>query len=289
MDTQDLQSWERNRHALLGLAYRMLGDRARAEDLVQEAWIRWSGRTEREVADPRSYLVAVVTRLCLNELGSARARREESRGNRLPEPVAAEAPGLGALEQISMALLVALQRLTPAERAVLLLHDVFDYGHAEVGRLVGKTEAACRKMLSRARSNLAAESRMQRATREEHERLLDAFVRAVSAGDVAGLASLLAADAVIVTDGGAAGRQLGGFQSLPDPLQGSENVAAFVCEVSRRNGRALELARCELNGQPAVLFRLGGQPFAALLLGVDGGHIHRIYFQADAARLTRLG
>jgi RNA polymerase sigma-70 factor (ECF subfamily) len=277
MDSDDLQVWKKHRPTLLGLAYRMLGEIGRAEDLVQESWIRWSGRTDREVADPRSYLVAVVTRLCLNELGSARARREESRSDRLPEPVILEQVGLG--EQISMALLVALQRLTPAERAVLLLHDVFDYGHAEIGRLVDKTEAACRKMLSRARSNLAAESRMQLATREEHERLLAAFVQAVTTGDVAGLAGLLAADAVLVTDGP---------QRLPGPLQGRERVARFVCGVSRQNGSGLQFSRCELGGQPAMLFRQGDQPFAVLLLGVDGGAIHRIYFQADPARLSRV-
>jgi RNA polymerase sigma-70 factor (ECF subfamily) len=277
MDTHDLQVWERHRSTLLGLAYRMLGDWARAEDLVQEAWIRWSGRADREVADPRSYLVAVVTRLCLNELGSARARKEESRSDRLPEPVVLEQVGLG--EQISMALLVALQRLTPAERAVLLLHDVFDYGHAEIGRLVDKTETACRKMLSRARANLAAESRMQQTTREEHERLLDAFLQAVTTGDIAGLASLLAADATLLTDGP---------RRLPGPLQGRERVAQFVCQIARQRGSGLLYSKCELNGQPALLFRQGEQPFAALLLGIDGGEIQRVYFQADPGRLNRL-
>src|SRR4051812_5243697 len=131
----------------------MLGDLARAEDMVQEAWLRWRQHRD-EAASPKAYLITVVTRLCLNELGSARARREEARSDRLPEPIDLDEGGLGQvqkLEQLSMAFLVLLQRLTPAERAVLLLHEVFDFDHAEIAELVGNSAAACRKLLERAR------------------------------------------------------------------------------------------------------------------------------------------
>src|SRR4029453_16909682 len=141
----DLAVFESYRALLAALAYRMLGDRGRAEDMVQEAWLRWQGR--REDADsPRAYLVTVVTRLCLNELDSAKARHEESRSDRLPEPIDLDEGGIGRLEsldQVSMAFLVVLQRLTPAERAVLLLHDVFDLAHDAIAPLVGKSGAAC--------------------------------------------------------------------------------------------------------------------------------------------------
>jgi RNA polymerase sigma-70 factor (ECF subfamily) len=210
--TEDLAVFESHRPAMLGLAYRMLGDVGRAQDIVQEAWLRWHQR-DVEVDSPKAFLVTVVTRLCLNELTSARARREESRSDRLPEPVDLDQGGMARLEereQLSMAILVVLERLTPAERATLLLHDVFDFAHEEIATLVARTPAACRKLLERARHKVAAGRRLISASREEHQQLLDAFVRAASAGDVAGLVGLLATDAVMITDGGPEGRVFAG-------------------------------------------------------------------------------
>jgi RNA polymerase sigma-70 factor (ECF subfamily) len=164
----------------------MLGDVGRAEDMVQEAWLRWQSR-DVEVDAPRAYLLTIVTRLCLNELDSARARREQSRSGRLPEPIDRSASALGRMEtrdQISMAFLVALSRLTPAERAVLLLHDVFDFSHAELAALLERSEAACRQLLKRAREHVARERGTLTASRREHARLLHAFMRAAEAGVV---------------------------------------------------------------------------------------------------------
>src|SRR6202163_1465020 len=151
----EAETFETHRPALLALAYRMLGELARAEGAGQEAWVRWQNR-EGDVEAPKAFLLTTVTRLCLDELGSARARREESRSDRLPEPVDLDHTGIGRVEmldQISMAFLVLLQRLTPAERAVLLLHDVFDMSHGEIATLLGKNDAACRQLLKRAREN----------------------------------------------------------------------------------------------------------------------------------------
>jgi len=139
-------TFESHRPALLALAYRMLGEMARAEDVVQDAWVRWQGQVN--VDSPKAFLLTTVARLCMDELGSARARREESRSDRLPEPVDLDRTGIGRVEmldEISMAFMVLLQRLTPAERAVLLLHDVFDMSHAEIAALLGKSDAACRR------------------------------------------------------------------------------------------------------------------------------------------------
>jgi RNA polymerase sigma-70 factor (ECF subfamily) len=285
----DLAVFESHRPALLGLAYRMLGDVARAQDMVQEAWLRWHQR-EAEVESPKAFLVTVVTRLCLNELSSARARREESRSDRLPEPVSLEEGGLSRLEeveQLSMAMLVVLERLSPAERAVLLLHDVFDFGHGEIATLVSRTPSACRKLLERARQRVADGRRLLAASAEDHQRLLDAFLRAASAGDVAALKELLAADAVLITDGGPEGRALGGIRNLRRPLEGAAHVAAFVVATSRRV--QLEVEQRELNGRPALLFYRDGRPFAAVLLAVAEGKIQRVFFQADPARLRHLG
>jgi RNA polymerase sigma-70 factor (ECF subfamily) len=287
--TEDLAVFESHRPALLSLAYRMLGDVGRAQDTVQEAWLRWH-RRETEVDSPKGFLVTVVTRLCLNELGSARARREESRGDRLPEPVDLEEGGmarLDELEQLSMAILVVLERLNPAERATLLLHDVFDFPHEEIARLVARTPAACRKLLERAREKVSAGRRLITASQDEHRRLLDAFVRAASAGDVSGLVNLLAADAVLITDGGSEGRVFRGSRNLPRPLAGARRIAAFVAATTQRAGLAAEPR--QLNGQPAVVLYSEGQPLAAILLAVAEGRIQRIFFHADSSRLRHLG
>jgi RNA polymerase sigma-70 factor (ECF subfamily) len=285
----DLAVFETHRALLVAHAYRMLGDLGRAEDMVQDAWLRWEGR-QVAVDSPRAYLVTLVTRLCLNELDSARARREESRGNRLPEPVDLDEGGIGRvemLEQVSMAFLVVLQRLTPAERAVLLLRDVFEYEYGEIAALVGKREAACRKLLERARRNVATEKRLFSASPEAHRRLLTAFTEAASSGDLDALLALLAEDAVMITDGGPGGRSARGVRNLPVPLQGARRIAAFIAATARDSDLATEIH--ELNGQPALVFYEGDAPFAALLLGVAGDRIHRVFFHADLSRLRYLG
>ena len=282
----DLELFQSHRALLVAHAYRMLGDLARAEDIVQDAWLRWEGRRERQIESPKAYLITLVTRLALNELDSARSRREESRGDRLPEPVDLEAGGLErmeAMEQVSMAFLVMLQRLTPAERAVLLLRDVFDFEYAEIAALIGKSEAASRKLLERARRDVAAEKRLFTVDPEEHRRLLAAFTQAAREGEMEELVGMLAEDAVLVTDGGAEGRRVGAFRNLPKPLRGARRIAAFVSATARSADLATEIH--SLNGQPALVFFDGAAPFAVLMLGVAGGRIHRVFFHADAARL----
>jgi len=288
-ESESVRTFQSLRHELVALAYRMLGDAGRAEDVVQEAWLRWS-RHEEAVESARAFLVTVVTRLCLNELSSARARREESRTDRLPEPVDLTEAGMARLEvveQVSMAFLVALERLTPAERAVLLLHEVFDFSHLEIAALIERTPATSRKLLERARRRVADGRRLVTASREEHARLLAAFVRAASAGDSAALLDLLAADAVLVTDGGEKGVSDGRFRNLRQPLTGRSRIARFIAAVSAQRG--LNVSFRELNGRAAALFSREVEPLAALLLGVDRGKIHRVYFHADLARLRFLG
>ena len=285
----DLDVFEAHRPLLVTHAYRMLGDLARAEDMVQDAWLRWSGRRVH-VDSPRAYLVTLVTRLCFTELGSAKTRHEESRSDRLPEPIDLDEGGLGrveALDRISMAFLVMLQRLTPAERAVLLLREVFDFDYKDIASLVGRSEAACRKLLERARQHVAGEKRLFAASPEEHRRLLTAFTEAASAGNIEALVGMLAEDAVMVTDGGAEGRRAGAIRNLQAPLAGAARIAAFVSATAR--SMALESELHELNGQPALVFYHDNAPFAALLLAVADGRIHRVFFHADLARLRYLG
>ncbi|HXJ38423.1 MAG TPA: sigma-70 family RNA polymerase sigma factor [Bryobacteraceae bacterium] len=286
-----LEVFESHRPLLVAHAYRMLGDLGRAEDMVQEAWVRWDGRrVDQEVASPRAYLLTLVTRLCLNELDSARARREESRGDRLPEPVHLDEGGLSRvamMDQISMAFLVVLQRLTPAERAVLLLRDVFDFEYAEIAELVGKNEPACRKLLERARENVATERRLFSAPPETHRRLLTAFTQAASSGDLDSLVAKLAEDAVLVTDGGPEGRRAAGTRNLKAPLYGVRKIASFISATARSIDLVTEIH--ELNGQPALVFYHEDAPFAALLLAVTADKVHRVFFHADLQRLRHLG
>ncbi|APR79619.1 RNA polymerase sigma-70 factor [Minicystis rosea] len=286
-----LAEFEACRHDLVALAYRMLGDMGRAEDMVQEAWLRWE-RHDVAADSPKAYLTTVVTRLCLNELDSARARREESRPDRLPEPVDLDEGGLAhveRLDEISMAFLVMLQRLTPAERAVLLLHDVFDFDHREIGDLIGNNAAACRKILERARQHVAVERRLLTTSPDEHQQLLHAFLRAASAGDTRALVALLADDAVMITDGGAEGRVVGRQRNLPRPLHGAARIAAFVATVSGNGDGLLHIEEQKLNGQPAAVFWSGDRPFAALLLAVADGKIQRVFFHGDVDRLRYVG
>jgi RNA polymerase sigma-70 factor (ECF subfamily) len=285
-------AFETHRPALLALAYRMLGDMARAEDAVQEAWVRWQGK-HAEVDSPKAFLLTTVTRLCLDELGSARARHEESRGDRLPEPVDLEAGALGQLEavdQISMAFLVLLQRLTPAERAVLLLHDVFDLGHAEIAGLLEKTDAACRQLLGRARKHVAAEKRVFETSREEHRRLLHAFLRAATAGDQEPLVALLSEDAVMIAEGGPHGQRFGKIKNLGRPVVGAKKIAAVIkAFAGQQISSAASYEERVLNGEPAIVAFRDGRAFAAILVSVAEGRIRHVFMQIDPDRLRHLG
>jgi RNA polymerase sigma-70 factor (ECF subfamily) len=182
---------------------------------------------------------------------------------------------------------VLLQRLTPAERAVLLLRDVFDFEYDEIAALVGKSAPACRKLLERARQNVATEKRSFSTSPEVHRRLLEAFTQAASAGDLDALVTMLADDAVLITDGGPGGRRAGGIRNLQKPLHGAARIAAFVVATARNSDLDAEIH--ELNGQPALVFYDGDAPFAALLLGVADARVHRVFFHADVARLRYLG
>jgi RNA polymerase sigma-70 factor (ECF subfamily) len=287
----DIESFETHRPALLALAYRMLGDLARAEDVVQEAWVRWN--RQAEIDAPKAFLITVVTRLCLDELGSAHARREESRGDRLPEPVDLNESSIGRVEmldRISMAFLVLLQRLTPAERAVLLLHEVFDMSHAEIAALLGKTEAACRQLLTRARENVSSERRVLQTSRDEHRRLLMAFVGAVTGGEQEPLIDLLADDAVLIGDGGPSGGRYGRIRNVGRPVVGRKKIAALVRAIASQDvspGRQLE--ERTLNGEPGVVIFVDGRAVLAILVSVADGKIQSVFLHADPERLRHVG
>lgn len=284
-DEVDLKTFEDLRPELIALAYRMLGDAARAQELVQESWLRWHGRSGL-VESPKAFLLTVVTRLCLNELDSARARKESASGLRLPEPVEIDSAGMQGLadvDRISMAFLVMLERLNPTERAVLLLHDVYDVCHEDIAALLSRSVDSSRKLLERAKEKVHHGRKRATPTREEHERLLDAFLAATVSGDMTAVQQLLADDVTLLADAGPNGRVVNGIRNLTRPLVGPAGVTGFIVNTSRIVGPRIE--RRTLNGSPALLFFVDGERFGALTLEILDGKIQTLFFHGDPARL----
>jgi len=269
-----------DRRRLFGLAYRMLGSAAEAEDCVQEALLRWHQADRERIDSPAAWLDSVVARLCLDHLKSARVRREEYVGPWLPEPIRTEQPEDAT--SLSFAALLLLQTLGPAERAAHLLHELFGYSHAEVGRMLGMREDACRQMAHRARARIAEGRPRFEATREQRERLLAAFLEACADDDPGGLLRILAEDAVALTDGG--GKALAARRAL----RGARNVARFLAGVLRKAPPGLGIEPSELNGGPALVLRSGEGIYGALLLDGDE-RIRAVHLVVNPEKLAGLG
>ena len=230
-DTQSLETFQAVRPRLFGIAYRMLGTATEADDVVQDAWVRWQGTDHSAVREPAAFLATIVTRLAINALDSARARREVYVGPWLPEPVATEGdPTLGAerAEAMSLAVLLLLERLTPAERAAFVLHEAFDYPYRQIAEVLEIGEANARQLASRARAHLDRE-RTAEVTPAEQQRLLAAFIAAAQDGDLEALEAVLADDVVALSDGG------GVVLAARKPVTGPERVAQFPARGARRS------------------------------------------------------
>jgi RNA polymerase sigma-70 factor (ECF subfamily) len=289
-------SFEPHRRRLLGLAYRMLGSMAEAEDAVQEAYLRWHDADRASVADPRAYLTTTTTRICLDVLKSARVRREEYVGPWLPDPVtdtAALAPDAQTelAEDLSVALLLALDRLSPLERAAFLLHDVFDYSFAQVAAMLDRHEAACRQLATRARARVrtsrpagaATSPGPSNAVDEKHAQLVSAFMRAARSGDVAGLTRLLASDARIVTDGG------GKVQAALNVIEGADRVASFLVGVVRKGWTDDMSVRFDtINGLPGLIVSRPDGLVQTNAFEIDGDLVKAIYVMRNPDKLRHL-
>jgi RNA polymerase sigma-70 factor (ECF subfamily) len=283
-----LASFEEHRGLLFSIAYRMLGSVSDAEDMVQEAALRWRRAASGEIRSPRAMLVTIVTRLCINQLQSARARREEYVGQWLPEPLVTGAGGDPAEafridETVSMAFLVLLERLTPVERAVFLLREVFDYDYEEIAAVVKESEVHCRQILHRARQHVAEMRPRFAATAEERNRLLERFVAATGRGDMEGLLELLAEDVVLHSDGG--GRAI----AVPNLVRGADKVARGILgSLERLVPRNLLNRIVAVNGQPGIASYLHGRPYSVITLDVRAGRITTVYVLTNPEKLARL-
>ncbi len=279
----DVAAFEQWRPLLFGIAYRMLGSATDAEDMVQESCLRWLQRGGDEVESVRAYLVTIVTRLCIDQLTSARATRVSYTGPWLPEPVVVEDDASSSLEQadsLSLAFLVLLEELSPPERAAYLLHDIFGYQFEEVAQSMGRTSAGCRQLAARARQRI--EDRRQRFDadlRHGHD-MTTAFMTACATGDLDGLLSMLADDVIVWTDGG------GKVRAALRPIVGVHRSSRFLLNVAKRLHGMPQLAT--LNGQPAAVFIDDGEVVGALVLDILGGKIVAVRSVTNPDKLQRL-
>jgi RNA polymerase sigma-70 factor, ECF subfamily len=258
--------FERHRQVLFAAAYRMLGTRADAEDVLQEAWLRWDRVDRGEVDEPRAYLFRLVTRLALDQLRRVKARRETYVGPWLPEPLLTS-PGVAEnaelAESLSMGLLVVLETLTPVERAVFVLHEVFGFSHAEVAEMLGRTERAVRQLAYRARQHVHARRPRGRADPAEHREVTERFLAAALGGDLAALLDVLAPDVTLVAD--ADGRS----EAPRQPVHGAREVAEYFVSVVEFWPPGLGVEIIEVNGGPGALVTTDGRPFLVFALDID--------------------
>lgn len=262
-----------HRNLLFTVAYELLGSAADAEDVLQEAWLKWSGVDVGEVREPRAYLVRVVTRCGLDRLRSVGRRRESYVGSWLPEPLLTApdvADDVALADSVSTAMLLVLETLAPTERAVFVLREVFDVGYDEIAEAVGKSPAAVRQIAHRARTHVAARRPRESVSAGEGREVLDAFRRAASTGDIQGLLDVLAPDVVFVGDGG------GVRQAVSTPVTGALRVARFVAAFPRL-AEDWTLSLAEVNGRPALVARIGGEIDTVITARVDEGRVSGLY------------
>ena len=289
--------FDQHRRLLFSVAYQLLGSVADAEDVVQDAWLRWSAADRGDVAEPRAYLVQITSRLALDRLRSARTRRESYVGPWLPEPLLTGrdpvAAGPGPVdpgeaaetgEQVSLALLVVLETLSPAERAVFVLREVFALPVSEVAEALGRTESAVRQMAHRAREHVQARRPRFDTDRRAQREVTDRFLAACVGGDVEALLTALAPDVVLVSDGG------GKAKAALRPIAGADKVARFLVGIAGQSATVpdLRIEVLEVNGGPAVVVWSGAEPFLTMSLGVGDGLVEQVLVVRNPDKLRGL-
>lgn len=276
-DPSRAEVFEQHRVELTRLAYRMTGSRAEAEDLVQEAWLRFA---DQSVEHPRAWLNRVLTRLCLDHLKSARTRRETYPGPWLPEPVVELDPTVELAEDLTLAVLVALERLSPLERAAYLLHEVYDYGYDEIGQLLDRSPTACRQLASRARGHVHSDR--SRFAPPDAEQVVQEMVGALLTGDHEGVIRRLRADAVFTSDAG------GKATAATRPVVGAEKVARMLEGLHKKGGGGAEFQPARVGGLPGFVGFKDGRCTDAIAFVVQDGLITAIYSVRNPDKLGRI-
>jgi RNA polymerase sigma-70 factor (ECF subfamily) len=269
---------------LFGIAYRMLGSVAEAEDIVQDAWLRWQLTDRRVVENPAAFLATTTTRLCINLIQSAPSRRETYTGTWLPEPVDTSGdPSLGAerAEALKFAVVVLLEKLSPTERAAYVLREAFDYSYRQIADILQMEEANTRQLVSRARKHIA-DGRRTPASSSEQRRFLEAFIVAAQKGDLVALESLFAEDVVSYSDGG------GLVRAARVPVLGRERVAKFIAAFSSHFWQGVRLAWVEVNGQESILISRYGEPVGLVTTEASEHGIHQIMWLMRPSKLAAI-
>jgi RNA polymerase sigma-70 factor (ECF subfamily) len=285
-----LDAFNKHRKLLFAIAYRMLGSVADAEDMLQETYVRWQQALDSEIRSPRAFLVTIVSRLCLNHLDSARARREEYFGEWLPEPLLTEGDSnlsaLGEVEvddSLSFAFLVLLERLTPMERAVFLLREVFEYEYAEIANILGHSEPNCRQLLRRGRQHIADNRPRFNPPPQQRERLMKEFLQATAGGNLERLVELLTSDVALHSDGGGKG------PALPVLIQGARKVARALVGASRKLVPANIVTRlASINGELGAISYQEGKPFSVITFDVADARIRGVYIVSNPQKLAHV-
>lgn len=275
-------AFDEHRRLLFGIAYRMLGSAADAEDIVQEAYLKWRQAPRDAVVSPRAYLTTVVTRLAIDHLRSARVRREQYVGPWLPEPVfdvARPDEPAALFESLSMAFLVLLERLSPAERAALVLREAFDYEYGEIAEVLGKTDANCRQLVRRARERVAEHRPRFAASAEARDRFAERFRAACATGDMRGLLSALTTDVTLYSDGG------GKVSAATAPVYGAERVGKFLLGLLKKAPASFAARAAEVNGQPGLVLTVDGEVSSVLALQIGPDGVEAIYIVRNPDKL----
>ncbi|MDN3024588.1 RNA polymerase sigma-70 factor [Streptomyces sp. S.PB5] len=279
------ESFVAHRNLLFTVAYEMLGSAADAEDVLQETWLRWAAVDLAQVRDHRAYLVRITTRQALNRLRTMTRRKESYVGPWLPEPMLT-APDVAEdaelSESLSMALMLVLETLSPTERAVFVLREVFDIDYDEIAAAVDKTPAAVRQIAHRARKHVDARRPRQSASVKATRAALESFQHALETGDLQGLLDVLAPEVVMLNDGG------GIKVAAPRPITGASKVARFILGAMAKNGATLTAAPTVVNGNPALALSLGGEFDGVVAFRVEDGHISGLYYVRNPEKLTRV-
>ncbi|WP_373872393.1 RNA polymerase sigma-70 factor [Acrocarpospora phusangensis] len=298
LEVMRVETFLEHREILVGVAYRILGSAVDAEDIVQEAWVRWSEVAEGEVLDARAFLVRVTTNLAIDRLRRLKVRRESYVGDWLPEPVStgpevAESAELA--DSVELAMLVVLETLSPLERAVFVLREVFGYSHAEIAEVLGRAEPAVRQLARRAREHVRERRPRFDVDRRERREVTERFIGACAGGDLSGLMELLAKDVTLVSDGG------GKVRAPRRMLVGADHVGRFLLAIASKSGVESYLARLgvpdgvwfeaevsDVNGAPALVFTAAGSVFAVMSLVVVDGRVATVYLMANPEKMSHV-